>query len=257
MHIIKTLNKKYSNILVKRLGTLISSYMITNNIIQEIHPNINYKIHRNNLVPLPEYKLDKPYIYIENIPKFIDINNNWNNIENIKSNNANILGNFGKFETESILYLPINYANKGNVYYYGAKLFNINELIKFNFNYTNNYLPLTHMSIGKDYSKNYLENINLGGGQYFEVHDNPHFHSPLNSDNKGFIILGKVINNKIRLSGFIIPWNTALYIPGGIIHNDGNLIGNWMVCYSKSLNFSTVLLRDKNNKCTTIIPSYL
>ena len=255
MHIIKNSNQKYSNIIVKRFGTLISSYMITNHIIRDLYPNINYKIYRYDLVPLFEYKLDQPYIYIDNIPKFIDINNNWNNLKNISSNNANILGNFGSFETESILKLPINYANKGNVNYYGSKLFNINELIKFDFNYS--YLPLTYMTIGKNYAKNYLENINLGGGQYLEVHDNPHFHSPLNRDNKGFIILGKVINNKIRLSGFIIPWNTALYTPGGVIHNDGNLIGNWMVCYSKTLKFSTVLLRDKNNNCTTIMPLFI
>ena len=254
MQLVKKLNQKYSDIIVKRFGTLISSYMITNHIIREIRPNINYRIYRSDLVPLLEYKLDKSYIYIDNIPKFIDIDDKWNDNEKINSNNANILGNFGRFETESIINLPINYANKGNVNYYGAKLFNINELIKFDFNYS--YLPLTYMTIGKDYAKNYLEDINLGGGQYLEVHDNPHFHSPLHSDNKGFIILGKKINNKIRLSGFIIPWNTALYTPSGVIHNDGNLIGKWMVCYSKTLNFSTVLLRDKNNNCTTIMPLF-
>ena len=57
----------------------------------------------------------------------------------------------------------------------------------------------------------------------------------------------KEIDNKIRLSGFIIPWNYALYTPGNIIHSDGNLVGNWMVCYSKTKIYSTALLRDKNN----------
>ena len=241
--------------MVNRIGRTVGSHMVTNKIVQVICPYVNYKVLRNQLLPLPEYNINKVYKCQNEIPKFIDIDNKWDDKVNISSNNANILGNFGRFETAAILKLPINFATKSNVNYYGAKLFNVYDLIKFNFN--KSFLPLTYMTIGDNYVKDYLEKKKLGGGQYLEYHDNPHYHSPLNSDNKGFIILGKQVENKIRLSGFIIPWNSGLYTPGGIIHNDANLVGNWMVCYAKTQNYSTVLLRDKDDNCTKIIPEYM
>lgn len=236
-----------SDILVRRLGKTNSSYMITANFVKNIYPNVNYKVFRNNLLDLPDYKLDKPYNHSLSIPKYIDIDNNWNK-------NSNILGNFDKLKTSSIINLPINVSTYSNVFYYGAKLFTTNDLIKFNFN--NDSLPLTYVSIGKTYVKDYLEVKELGGGQYLEIHNNPHYYSALNKDNSGFIILGKEIDNKIRLSGFIIPWNYALYTPSNIIHNDENLVGKWMVCHSKTKNYSTALLRDNTNNCTKINPIY-
>jgi hypothetical protein len=243
-----------SDIIIRRLGRTVTSYMITTNFVKNIYPNVNYKVLRNNLLDLPDYKLDKPYNHLASIPKYIDIDNNWNKNGIIANKDSNILGNFNKFKTSSTINLPINIATYSNVIYYGAKLFATTDLIKFNFNYHS--LPLTYVSIGKTYVKDYLEVKELGGGQYLEIHDNPHYHSALNKDNSGFIILGKEIDNKIRLSGFIIPWNYGLYTPGNIIHSDGNLVGNWMVCYSKTKIYSTALLRDKTNNCTKINPIY-
>ena len=245
----------FSDIIVKRFGKSIDSHMVTYKIVQVICPYVNYKVLRNRLIPLPEFKITKPYVFQNEIPKYIEIENTWNDKENIISNNSNILGNFGRLETSPTINLPINFANKNNVNYYGAKLFNVHELIKFEFN--KYLLPITYISIGQNYVKDYIQEKDLGGGHYLEYHDNPHYHSPLNSDNKGFIVLGKKVENKIRLSGFIIPWNSGLYTPGGIIHNDANLVGNWMVSYAKSKDYSTVLLRDKNDNCTKIIPQYI
>jgi hypothetical protein len=243
-----------SDIIVKRIGTTITSFMTTTSIIKNIYPNINYKVLRNNLLDLPDYKLDKLYTHSLSIPKYIDIDNNWDKNSSIINKDSNILGNFNRFKTSSVIDLPINIATYSNVIYYGAKLFTTNDLIKFNFNHDS--LPLTHVSIGETYVKDYLEVKELGGGQYLEIHDNPHYHSALNKDNSGFMILGKEIDNKIRISGFIIPWNFGLYTPGNIIHSDGNLVGNWMVCYSKTKNYSTALLRDDNDNCTKINSIY-
>ena len=115
-------------------------------------------------------------------------------------------------------------------------------------------LPLTEMSIGVDYVNDFINNKDLGGGQYLEYHDTPHYHAPLNSDNKGYIILGKMndYKTKIRLSAFLIPYYKGLYTPGNIIHNDANLIGRWLVVYSKTENYSTVLLRDTEDNCSKI-----
>jgi hypothetical protein len=186
---------------------------------------------------------------LQQTPKYIDLEGIWNDKERLKINNSNILGDFGKFTTVSQIDIPINIANKFNVSYYGAYLYNIFDTIKFD---TTEDLPLTEMIIGENYAKGFIEEKELGGGQYLETHDNPHYHSSIDSDNKGYIILGKWIDKKIRLSAFSIPYYSSLYTPKNVIHNDANLIGRWLVVYSKSKKFSTVLLRDENDECTKI-----
>ena len=234
--------------------------MITNKIIQTIYPNTQYKILLQQMISLGTYNAfltevkPKPQdIMLSNsssqIPKYIDIEGIWDDKKQLKINNSNILGDFGKFTTASHIDIPINIANKFNVSYYGAQLYNIFDRIKFD---TTEVLPLTEMIIGENYAKGFIEEKELGGGQYLETHDNPHYHSPMNTDDKGYIILGKWVDKKIRLSAFTIPYYTGLYTPKNIIHNDANLIGRWLVVYSKSEKYSTVLLRDENDECTKI-----
>jgi len=239
----------FRNIIVNRQGATLNSFMKTNKIIQTIHPNINYKILHQSLLPLPEYNLNK----VDNIdikqPRFTEIDSNWIDDKSIQLKNSNILGFFGRLTVPSQITIPVNVANYNNVKYYGATLYNIFDIINFK---AKEELPLTEMIIGTDYVDEFILKKDLGGGQYLEYHDNPHFHSPLNTDNKGYIILGKLENFKLKLSAFIIPYYTALYTPGFVIHNDGNLVGRWLVVYSKTDNYSTVLLRDENDNCSKI-----
>lgn len=240
----------FSSIIIKRKGILNNSHMITNKIIQTIHPNTIYKILLQQMISLgTNNNCISSKFSLQQIPKYIDIEGIWDDSDRININNSNILGDFGRFKTISEINIPINIANKSNVSYYSAQLYNIYDRIKFD---TTKDLPLTEMIIGENYIKGFIEEKNLGGGQYLETHDNPHYHAPLNSDNKGYIILGKKVNNKIRLSAFIIPYYSGLYTPKNVIHNDANLIGRWLVVYSKSKKFSTVLLRDENDECTKI-----
>jgi hypothetical protein len=246
----------FTDIIVNRFGTTANSYMRTVKILKTIKPNINYKILLKNLVEIEEIKSHinfNPFNKLNiNEPKYIEIEGNWilENKEHITLNNSNILGNFGKLITESNINIPINIANYYNVQYYDAKLFNLYDIIKFD---TEQDLPLTEMVIGDEYVKNFIEVEDLGGGQYLEYHNNPHFHSPILSSNSGYYILGKKNENKIKLSAFIIPFQKAIYTPGNIIHSDANLVGNWLVVYSKTQLYSSVLLRDKENKLTKIL----
>jgi hypothetical protein len=245
----------FKDILVNRIGTSTNSYMKTVKVIKTIQPNIYYKILLNNLMEIQELKsydflksyntkiLDK---IIE--PKYIEIEDNWILESHTKLNDANILGSFGKLITESIIKIPINIANYYNVQFYNAKLYNSYDIMKFD---SEEDLPLTEMVIGDEYVKNYIYDINLGGGQYLEYHNNPHFHSPISS-NGGYYILGKRENNKIKLSAFTIPYCKAIYTPDYVIHSDANLIGKWLVVYSKTNKYSTVLLRDKKDNLTKI-----
>lgn len=251
--------------MVKRIGKTPNSYMITRRILQAIEPNLNYKFLPNNLIPFPEsYYQDNnkiaeyKYNRVERSPikynpeynvRYSIIEGCWLNESYHVNNNSNILGSFGKFLTESKLTIPINIASKINVEYYGCRLIDIFNTFSFT---AKEDLPLTEMDIGPEYVKNYIEIENLGGGNYLEYHDNPHFHSPMNEYTRGHIILAKKTNNNVyHISAFIIPYNTGLYTPGYVIHNDSHLVGNWMVVYSKTDNYSTVLMRDKTNQLTT------
>ena len=238
----------FKDIVVNRCGTTSNSFMKTINIINEIKPNLNYQILSENLI-LSENKIKEQTI-IQTIPLFLEIDNIWLKEETIDNKDNNILGKFGKFITESIINIPINIATSENVKYYDATLYNLYDVISFD---SKKMLPLTEMIIGVDYVNNFINIEHLGGGQYLEYHNTPHFHFSVSSDNSGYYILGKIIDDKIRLSAFIIPFNQSLYTPSNIIHSDANLVGKWLVVYSKVDEYSTVLLRDKNNNLTKII----
>jgi hypothetical protein len=75
---------------------------------------------------------------------------------------------------------------------------------------------------------------------------------PLSTDTEGYYILGKILNNKLLLSAFIIPYRKAIYTPKNVIHSDANLIGNWMVVYTKSKEYSSVLIKNKKNEIVKI-----
>lgn len=241
----------FNSIIVKRLGTTKESFMITNRIIKAIHPDVNYKILVQDLMPLPEFKIDRIGLKEITKPKYVDLKTKWLDDKSIETKDANILGKFGKIIVPNEISIPVNLASYENVRYYGASLYSLFDIVKFQ---AKEKLSLTEMIIGSDYVNNYIMNKDYGGGQYLEYHDNPHFHSPMSPDCKGCLILGKMNNEltKIRLSAFIIPYYKAIYTPGYVIHNDANLVGKWLVVYSKTDNYSTVLMRDVNDNCSKI-----
>ena len=72
----------------------------------------------------------------------------------------------------------------------------------------------------------------------------PHFHMPRDRCAGGHIIL-RELDEYILLAAFEIPYGYALYTPGSVIHNDCFLTGKYIVVYSKTDNYSNVLLRNK------------
>ena len=132
-----------------------------------------------------------------------------------------------------------------NLEYYGAVLFHIGDQICLN-HY--NDLPVTKMNIGDNYVKGFLLNEELGGGCYLEYHNTPHFHMPLNEQASGHLILGKITDSGCQLSAFKIPYGCAIYTKPLTIHCDGYLTGDYLVVYTVTDSYLTMLLKNKENK---------
>lgn len=234
------ISNNYLLLMVDRRGPQQDSYMKTNDIIGYIEPSCNYKITNNTCIATQD-----PLTMFEHntiTPSYVEINNNWDNYddEQIHDTYNNILGNIGILSLDrDEITIPTMEANCDNIQYYGAQYVKWGDIIQFE---TNSVLPITHMTIGKNYAKDFLLRKDYGGGAYLEYHNTPHFHMPLNSGSTGYLLLGKFVNNKIRLTAFTIPYGYAIYTPPGVIHCDGFLAGDYCVVYTVTDNYSTVRL---------------
>jgi len=247
----------YPNIIVDRNGISKDSYMKTISIIDEILCGLSYKVTINGIELLlrsnPVYQREKEINTKIDIPKYLEFFGEWQSDKKIQIDHkdANILGEFGKFEINlSQMIVPIQDATYENLAYYNVKLLKIDDRINFE---TNDNLPLCIVDIGNNYIKDYILHPNYGGGVYLEYHKNPHFHMPIYFESTGGIMLAKKIDqNKYHISCFKIPFGFATYIPPYVLHNDCFLTGQYRVVYSISEPFSTCLLRNKENEIINV-----
>ena len=241
--------ENFSNILVSRKGDICESHMKTINIVGTICPNKFYEISKENLIETHNNENTK-YLSHENILcdiepinfKIHNISQKWNNEKKLIINNSNILGDNGilKLDVDHID-IPIAETTINNLSFYDCTLLKIGDVIQFDIE---SILPITVMNIGKNYAKHYLLNKNKGGGCYLEYHNTPHFHMPLNDKANGYIILGTNINDICHLSAFKIPHGFAIYTKPNVIHCDGFLVGDYLVVYTVTDKYSTVLLKN-------------
>lgn len=235
--------EKFRNIIVSRKGDKDDSHMQTISIIGIVSPNKCYKICNDNLIETDATITHKNICDLEPIHfKIYNISEKWNDKEKIM-NNSNILGDNGVLNLDvNKIDIPIAETTINNLSFYSTILLKIGDVIEFDFE-----MPITIMNIGKNYVKDYLLNENKGCGAYLEYHNTPHFHMPLNKNSDGHVILGRIINDICYLSAFNIPYNYAIYIKPNVIHCDAYLTGDYLVVYTKTDYYSTVLI--KNNDC--------
>ncbi|QKF94664.1 hypothetical protein QKU48_gp1206 [Fadolivirus algeromassiliense] len=227
-------------LLVDRRGISSESYMKTEKFIGYIIPNKLYEIQNNNII---ETNKNKTILQREiTIPQHIRIPNKWYDNKNNIGEHNNILGNNGEFKLNSDLIIPVADTTINNLAFYDCVLLKHNDIIEFE---SLQSLPIFNMKIGSKYVDDFLL-TNIGGGCYLEYHDTPHFHMPLNEKSEGYLILGKIINNDCYLSAFKIPYNYAIYTSPFTIHCDGYLVGEYLVVYTITENYSTVLLKNND-----------
>jgi hypothetical protein len=262
-------------LMVARLGTDTTSYMIVKDYIGYLSPQKVYKLaaidvskiqskiysdtYKGTEVTLIECDATNPKNMPVNAinrlaadqkfspPIHARLHGRWKKHEKIAKNNANILGGCSIFTDtgKAELDVPVITATDEALAFYGAYLLTLGQTIQFE---SKQELPITVMEVGETYIDNYIMQEGFGGGEYIEFHNEPHFWMPTSSESKGFILLGRHIEGVYYLTAFKIPFGFGVYASPLVIHADSFVIGEYLVVYTVASEYSTVILENKENQ---------
>jgi len=230
----------YDDLFINRCGECTDSCMITTKFIGEIEPNKFYKIDLGGGL-----LLENRETFFVKRPKRCVVNGDWNGCiqDVVETADSNILGTSCKFVLkDDEINIPV--ITKYDLEYYGVELYDIGDVFQFK---ANTKLPFFEMYIGKNYVDEFI--MKKAGGVFIEKHDRPHYHIPLDEEAGGHVVIGKVASDGVLiLSAFRIPYGSALYMPANVIHNDCFLTGRYGVVYSKTDNYLTTLMVNRDGK---------
>lgn len=235
-------------LIVDRQGDTENSNMTTLGLQTAVRKNKAYLVTLEGLVEVEDKSncLEMRPIKGAPAPDFVEINAKWDKNPFMDGDKNNILGKNGRFilEADSIE-VPVVEATDETLSYYGARTVSPGDVVEF----PTAVFPLWVMNLGKNYVQDFIMS-DKGGGMYLEYHnDKPHFHMPLTCDAGGYLLLAKKVDeDKYHLTGFKIPYGKGVYTYKGSLHNDAALTGTaWLVGYSDAIDFSTVLIRQKDS----------
>jgi len=234
-------------LVVDRCGEDPQSYMTTEDIIGYVAPGACYRVEADRLVPWadgPE-SLD-PLPEDPDPPPHLRIDGRWRRAEDVPSAKANILGGLGTLTVvDQTLAIPEAPTTAAALSFYGARLLAVGDPIIFE---SDQNLPVTVVNIGPTYVSDYLHVEGKGGGAFIEYHDRPHLHMPLERSADGHLLLGRMEGEEYLFSGFKIPFGFAIYTFPHTLHADPYLVGRYLVVYSVTPNYSTVVFQTPNGK---------
>lgn len=228
-------------IIVRRQGETPDAFMKTEGILGYVVPDKIYGMSNEGFHDVADGQ--KPVKPAENItvPPKVIFTGKQSAQEGVVDLGATVLGRLDILEvTEEALEIPQIEATPSLLAYYGASLIPMGEHFSLD---TDAPLPISIMNIGADYLNGYLLSAENGGGAYLEEHDRLHFHMPLSEQERGHLVLAKRNENTWEATAFSIPYGYAIYTPGGVWHDDGFLIGRYLVLYSITDDYTTVLLK--------------
>lgn len=175
-------------------------------------------------------------------PPNLEIPAVWEDKAEKVSSLINIFGDASHLYVNSTeLTIPSVEATDEYLAFYGATLVKQGDTFFFPHDF-----PLFLMDMGERYCHDFV--MSDGGGTFLEYHyDQPHFHMPLQGG--GHYILAKWNDEKthLKITGFRIPNESAIYSKKGAIHTDTCLNGSLIVGYDSTEDFSTALLRNSQN----------
>ena len=228
-------------LVVDRCGDDPQSFMRTEDIVGHVAPGSPYRIGADRLTPF-EGSPDIPAIANSaGPPPHARVGGVWNKAENVAADNANIFGGLGTLTlADPTLAIPEAPATAAALGYYGALLLNTGDPVVFE---TDRNLPITITSFGATYAAGFLQVEGKGGGAFVEYHDLPHLHMPIEDTAHGHFLLARADGGDYRLSAFRIPYGQAIYTPPNVLHADPFLVGRYLVVYSLTRHYSTVVFR--------------
>lgn len=228
-------------LIVKRIGNLPDSSMITTKISGVINPHQTILVVDDELkeISAPIPKMNIPVL---EKPKSVIIKGEWCEHKCEDIDDSNILGiSCGLFTKEKKIKIPTEDSTLSLLSYYGCKLVKHFDIISFD---TPKPIPQCYVEIGKKYVEGYI--YGKEKGVYLEWHNTPHFHMPLNKEAGGYLVIGKKTKeNEFELTAFNIPYGYGVYMPPYTIHNDLFLTGKYLVCYTTTDHYSTVVIKEK------------
>ena len=184
---------------------------------------------------VPEKVVKPPHLKVEAL---------WDETVTAIGATNNALGDNGRLELPvDLLEIPTVEATDETLAWYGAKLIKPGDVVRFP-----DLFPLFHMTVGKKYVPEFIM-TEEGDGMYLEYHhDQPHYH--LSVKGEGYYLLARwnKDHTKLSMTGFHIPDGTAVYTKKGAIHCDAGLSGEFVMGYTFSHDFSTVLWRHGETK---------
>ena len=230
-------------LVVNRRGEDPQSYMRTEAVVGHVSPQQWYRLDADCLTPIEVFdELDTSPVEPET-PPHVRCTGRWKAVETVESRQANILGGLGTLTMNaSELNIPEATPTPEFLAFYGASLVRVGDLLTFE---SDHNLPVTIINIGQTYVEDYLHVEGQGGGSFIEYHDRPHLHMPLDPKAHGHLLLGRSEGADYVLSAFSIPFGYAIYTKPYALHADPYLVGRYLVIYSITKNYSTVVFRTE------------
>lgn len=247
-------------LIVNRIGNDPQADMITRDITGYFQPGKTYQVlnhaqqgdldieFRDVCVSEPTHPSFKtsPDTSVVSPPVHAVLCGNWLSEETITETDANILGGMGGLLIDNQnIEIPVIIATHESLAYYNAHLVAIGDTLRFE---SEENLPVTLVHVGKNYVSHYLTQNQYGGGEYIEYHDQPHFWMPRITQCSGHILLGKKEQDNFHFTGFRIPFGYGVYMSPYTLHSDAYLVGDFIVVYTISEKYSTVIVRGKNSQ---------
>ena len=237
------IQETFDRLIVNRRGEDPQSYMKTEAIVGHVSPQQRYRLDADCLTPIEgPGGLDTSPVEPQT-PPHVRCTGRWKAVETVESRQANILGGLGTLTLNaSELNIPEATPTPEFLAFYDASLFRVGDLLTFE---SDHNLPVTIINIGQTYVEDYLHVEGQGGGSFIEYHDRPHLHMPLDPKAHGHLLLGLSDGDDYLLSAFPIPFGHAIYTKPVALHADPYLVGRYLVIYSVTKNYSTVVFRTE------------
>jgi len=245
------IRRELATIMVDRCGASNEAFMRTDCLLGHVKPDTIYRVGMDGLTQDPRAALTEMPTGIA--PDFAVMDGRWESNIDYENDDANILGGSGRYVLPSgqhALEIPEVEPCPAQLAFYGCRLVKVGDTLSFD---TNAPLPVTITTVGKTYVADYLFRKEHGGGEFLEIHDRPHFHMPLDKEAAGHMLIGKTRSDGIRVvSAFRIPYGYGILTSPWAVHVDSHLVGRYMVVYSVTKHFSTVIIRKSNGELARI-----